>query len=45
MEETVITIRDLRMHYGEKEVLKGINLDVYRGHQRLTTYCNNDCGE
>ncbi len=31
MNEVAITIRDLRMSYGEKEVLKGINLDVYKG--------------
>lgn len=29
--ECVISIRNLKMNYGEKEVLKGINLDVYRG--------------
>lgn len=29
--EPVITLRDLFMSYGEKHVLKGINLDVYKG--------------
>lgn len=29
--EPIITIRDLVMNFGEKEVLKGINLDVYKG--------------
>lgn len=29
--ECIISIRDLKMNYGEKEVLKGINLDVYKG--------------
>lgn len=29
--EPVITLRDLCMSYGEKHVLKGINLDVYKG--------------
>lgn len=30
-EERVISIRDLKMNYGLKEVLKGIDLDVYKG--------------
>ncbi|WP_315121216.1 ABC transporter ATP-binding protein [uncultured Clostridium sp.] len=29
--EPIITIRDLYMNFGDKEVLKGINLDVYKG--------------
>lgn len=29
--DPVITIRDLKMNFGSKEVLKGINLDVYPG--------------
>lgn len=29
--EPVITLRDLNMSYGDKQVLKGINLDVYKG--------------
>ncbi|MCY6369324.1 ABC transporter ATP-binding protein [Clostridium ganghwense] len=29
--EPVITIRDLKINFGTKEVLKGINLDVYKG--------------
>ena len=29
--EPVISIRDLRMNYGSKEVLRGIDLDVYKG--------------
>jgi ABC-2 type transport system ATP-binding protein len=29
--EAIITIRNLEMNFGEKQVLKGINLDVYRG--------------
>lgn len=29
--ETIITIRNLRMNYGSKEVLKGIDLDINRG--------------
>ncbi|EHQ89091.1 ABC transporter ATP-binding protein [Desulfosporosinus youngiae] len=29
--EPVITIRDLKMRFGSKEVLKGINLEVFRG--------------
>lgn len=29
--EPVITIRDLQMNYGYKEVLKGIDLDIYKG--------------
>lgn len=29
--EPVITIRDLNMNYGSKQVLKGIDLDVYKG--------------
>lgn len=29
--EPIITIRDLKMNYGSKQVLKGINLDVYKG--------------
>lgn len=29
--EQVVSIRDLRMNYGTNEVLKGINLDVYKG--------------
>lgn len=29
--EPVITLRDLSMSYGEKHVLKGINLDVFKG--------------
>lgn len=31
MNEIAITIRDLKMNYGEKQVLKGIDLDVYKG--------------
>lgn len=31
MENPVISIRDLRKSFGKKEVLKGINLDVYEG--------------
>lgn len=34
MEKTndpIITMRDLKMNFGDKEVLKGINLDVYKG--------------
>lgn len=30
-EELVITIKDLKMSYGEKQVLKGVNLQVYNG--------------
>lgn len=29
--ESIITIRNLKMNFGEKQVLNGINLDVYRG--------------
>lgn len=29
--EPIITLSDLKMNYGEKEVLKGINLEVYKG--------------
>lgn len=29
--EKVITLRDLQMNYGEHHVLKGVNLNVYRG--------------
>lgn len=29
--EPVVSIKDLRMSYGDKEVLKGINLDIYEG--------------
>ncbi|SCY37870.1 ABC-2 type transport system ATP-binding protein [Alkaliphilus peptidifermentans DSM 18978] len=29
--EPIINIRGLRMNYGEKEVLKGINLEIYKG--------------
>lgn len=29
--EPVITLRDMNMSYGDKQVLKGINLDVYKG--------------
>lgn len=29
--ESVISIKDLRMSYGSKEVLKGINLEIYKG--------------
>ncbi|KJS70310.1 MAG: ABC transporter [Desulfotomaculum sp. BICA1-6] len=29
--EVVITIKDLKMSYGPKQVLKGINLEIYRG--------------
>ena len=34
MEKTndpIITMRDLKMNFGDKEVLRGINLDVYKG--------------
>lgn len=31
MSEEVLSIRNLRKNFGEKEVLKGVNLDVYRG--------------
>ena len=31
MEEKVIEIKSLKVNYGEKKVLKNINLDVYRG--------------
>ena len=30
--EKIIEIKDLRMNYGDKEVLKGINLDIYKGN-------------
>ncbi len=30
-EEIVLSLKDLRMSYAEKEILKGINLDVYQG--------------
>jgi len=29
--EPVVTIKDLRIKFGSKEVLKGINLEIYRG--------------
>ncbi|WP_027625062.1 ABC transporter ATP-binding protein [Clostridium lundense] len=29
--EPIITMRDLKMSFGDKQVLKGINLDVYKG--------------
>ena len=29
--ETILKIRNLKMNYGSKEVLKGINLDVHKG--------------
>jgi len=29
--EPVICIRNLRMRFGENEVLKGIDLDIYKG--------------
>ncbi|MCD7036678.1 ABC transporter ATP-binding protein [Metabacillus sp. GX 13764] len=29
--EPIIKIRDLKMNFGSKEVLKGVNLDVYKG--------------
>ena len=31
MEEKVIEIKSLRVNYGEEEVLKNIDLDVYKG--------------
>ena len=31
MEEKVIEIKSLKVNYGDKKVLKNINLDVYRG--------------
>nr|WP_040206319.1 ABC transporter ATP-binding protein [Neobacillus jeddahensis] len=31
MDEVIVAIKDLEMHYGVKQVLKGINLTVYRG--------------
>lgn len=31
MSEEVLSIRNLRKNFGEKEVLKGVDLDVYRG--------------
>ena len=31
MEEKVIEIKSLGVNYGEKEVLKNIDLDVYKG--------------
>lgn len=30
--EKIIEIKDLRMNYADKEVLKGINLDIYKGN-------------
>ena len=30
-QELVLSIKDLRMSYGDKEVLKGINLEVHKG--------------
>ncbi|HSQ87776.1 ABC transporter ATP-binding protein [Romboutsia sp.] len=30
--EKIIEIKDLKMTYGDKEVLKGINLDIYKGN-------------
>lgn len=30
--EKIIEIKDLRMNYSDKEVLKGINLDIYKGN-------------
>jgi ABC-2 type transport system ATP-binding protein len=30
-DEVVISIRDLRMSFGENEVLKGIDMDIYKG--------------
>ena len=29
--EVVLSIKDLHKSYGKKEVLKGINLEVYKG--------------
>lgn len=29
--DPIITMRDLKMNFGDKEVLRGINLDVYKG--------------
>lgn len=29
--EPIITIKDLKINFGSKEVLKGVNLDVYKG--------------
>jgi ABC-2 type transport system ATP-binding protein len=31
IKEPIITIKDLKMNFGEKEVLKGVNLEVYEG--------------
>lgn len=31
MESPVISIKELKMSYGDKEVLRGINLDIYKG--------------
>lgn len=31
MAETIISSRDLHLYYGNKEALKGINLDIYKG--------------
>lgn len=31
IKEPLITIRDLKINFGEKQVLKGVNLDVYKG--------------
>ncbi|MGL4911908.1 MAG: ABC transporter ATP-binding protein [Romboutsia sp.] len=30
--EKIIEIKDLKMNYGDKEVLKGIDLDIYKGN-------------
>ncbi|MEG2788054.1 MAG: ABC transporter ATP-binding protein [Romboutsia sp.] len=30
--QKIIEIKDLKMNYGDKEVLKGINLDIYKGN-------------
>ena len=31
--ETVISVRDLRVQYGEREILHGINFDVARSRR------------
>ncbi len=43
-EEPIIAIRDLVTHYGRRPILKGVNLDIYRG-ETMVILGRSGCGK
>ncbi|MDZ7343538.1 MAG: ATP-binding cassette domain-containing protein, partial [candidate division KSB1 bacterium] len=43
-EQPIISIRNLVTHYGARQILKGINLDIYRG-ETMVILGRSGCGK